>query len=181
MVVVVVPTICYTRSTLTTAWMNPTQMFSGPNKTGCVCKCDAVSNHKHWQEISSNSLSIVVTRATKSRRGRLKALLRSDGKYVRCSSLDFESQIVKKLCHVWECSSSTNEKQLRSLSSYFGRLQGGGNGNSKKMDSLKNIKMLDTGHQLIKANKELESLDAYFQKVDEGNSFDPYHMPLYNF
>ncbi|XP_038883181.1 RHOMBOID-like protein 9, chloroplastic isoform X2 [Benincasa hispida] len=164
----VVPTIFQIRNFNDS--INPTQIISKPNyKRASICKCDVVSKNnlpifeysknRHW-EIQNNDSSVITiaARATKSRR-RLKAMFLQ---HVRCSSgLDFESQVLKKLSQVWEC--STNEKQLRSLGSYFGRLQGVGN--KKNLDSLNKRKVLDTGQ--FKAKKELELLDAYFQKVDE--------------
>ncbi|XP_031740072.1 RHOMBOID-like protein 9, chloroplastic isoform X3 [Cucumis sativus] len=153
---------------------NFNETISKPNKRVCVCKWDVVvskdnlptfvsySKHHTW-EIHDNDSSVVTisTRARKSRRG-LKALLH----HVRCSNgLDFEhSKVSEKLSQVWEC--STNEKQLRSLGSYFGRLQGVGD--RKNLDSLKKMKVLDTGQ--FKAKKELQLLDAYFQKVDKADT-----------
>ena len=180
----VVPTIFHIRNFNDST--NPTQIISKLNKRVCIFKCDVVSRNnlpifeysKHYWETQNNGSSLITisARAANSRRG-LKALLQ----HVRCSSgLDFESQVLKEISQVWEC--STNEKQLRSLGSYFGRLQGFGN--KKNLDSLKKIKVLDTGQ--FKAKKELQLLDAYFEKVDKDtdllnhplSSFDEQHEDM---
>lgn len=155
----VVPTIYYARYHNDS--INPIQIIFGSNKLAYnVCACSpvlknppSILNRKQWPEISSYGPSAIsITAETrKSRRG-------------------FEP-------HAWECS-STNEKQLRSLGSYFGRLKGGGN--KRKFDSLEKIGVLDTGQ--FTAKKELQLLDDYFEKVDKGKFFFdiyPHHRECY--
>ncbi|KAG6607094.1 RHOMBOID-like protein 9, chloroplastic, partial [Cucurbita argyrosperma subsp. sororia] len=134
-----------------------------------------LERRNHWREISNNnsSVAMVWTQTTKPRRGSLTASLQDD-KRGRSNGLDSESEVFEKLCRVREC--DTNKKQLRSLGSYFGRLQGGGS--KRKMVPLKKkVEVVDTGQ--FEAKKELELLDAYFEKVD--NDACMHNHATYNF
>ncbi|XP_023525919.1 RHOMBOID-like protein 9, chloroplastic isoform X2 [Cucurbita pepo subsp. pepo] len=101
-----------------------------------------LERRNHWREISNNNTSVAMvwTRTTKPRRGSLTASLQDD-KRGRSNGLDSESEVFEQLCRVREC--DTNKKQLRSLGSYFGRLQGGGS--KRKMVPLKKkVEVVDT-------------------------------------
>lgn len=87
---------------------------------------------------------------------------RSDAEYHPRSISRDDSQKM-----IWYASdSSTNKKQLRSLDSYFGKLQEGSN-LLPSDSSNKTEELLSSGNQ-FRSKKGLETLDAYLDKLDEG-------------
>ncbi|KAF3443907.1 hypothetical protein FNV43_RR13597 [Rhamnella rubrinervis] len=93
---------------------------------------------------------------------------RSDAEYHPRSIAGDDSQNM-----IWYASeSSTNEKQLRSLDSYFGKLQEGSN--LHPSDSSNNTEELLSRSNQFRSKKGLETLDSYLDKLDEDANSEKY-------
>ena len=98
----------------------------------------------------------------------------SKGPYSLQTRCDFEhnlrsvSGVDSPIVFVCSSDSSSNEKQLRSLSSYFGKLQD--RKNLKPSESSTKAREILSSNQ-FSSKKELEILDAYLDKIDKGKDF----------